>query len=467
MLILLKYLFAVAILVHLFSQFFALEWIQYLVSMLAIACIVSTIFQVRPFVRILGIVFLSLGFGMLWTSSASGIQYGLSFGEMLNLLSLFALVPILALPIRWGNYAASVQKMIQRSIGHSHQLYMVSSGFAFLLSSFMSVATMPMMYYSIRTSVDMFPIKNSVRFMCRSITRGFCMPLLWTPVTPIVGIVIEMTQVDWGAMLRIMLPLSLLGLFLDWVTTMLRAPRASKNDPEIKQPQSEAAATEETAVTPKRPGRLVHIFVAVLFINLLIWLGEQYFDLGFLLIVTLLVIPFSFAWCWFLGVGKDYPKGLKQHMDTHFLKMKDQFYIFLSAGFFLTAIQVSGMNEEINAVLFQVKQFLGNGVFITLVPLIPFALAFSGIHPAVALALVAQALDPQALAIHPEILTVAMLGGAVPAFLMGPYNATLGIMSNIVDESNFKLSYWNAPFTVVYIVMIMLALVFLQMMFAG
>ncbi|MEB3102424.1 hypothetical protein [Ferviditalea candida] len=462
-----KYLFVASIAVYIFSNFFQSTAIAYLVAIMAILSVSATIFRVQRFVMVLGLVFLGLGVWMLVHGGAQVQQYILSFGKMLDLLTLFALVPIFALPIRLGNYALSVQEVIRKKIKKSGQLYWITSGLSFLLSSFMNVATLPMMYYSIKSSVDLFPIKDKVRFMSRSITRGFCMPLLWAPVTPIVGIVVEMTKVNWGSMLRIMFPLSVLGLLLDWLTGMLVARRESKRRSSGTAHESPEAVQElasaQEAFPAKRQGRLIHILAAIVIINVLIWASDLIFNMGFLLTVSLLVIPISLAWSLFLGAGKLFFGGLKTHLDTHIAKMKDQFYIFLCAGFFLSAIQVSGFEDQINTAILHIKDIIGHYLFIVLVPIIPFVLAFSGIHPAVALALVAQALDPKILMINPEILTVAMLGGAVPAFLMGPYNATLGIMSNIVNQSNFRLSYWNAPFTALYLLLIMLTLIVLQL----
>ena len=39
-----------------------------------------------------------------------------------------------------------------------------------------------------------------------------------------------------------------------------------------------------------------------------------------------------------------------------------------------------------------------------------------------------------------------MLGGAVTAFLMGPFNGTIGLMSSIINESPFKISELECTF---------------------
>ncbi|WP_269757952.1 hypothetical protein [Thalassobacillus sp. C254] len=214
----LKYLFTVLIIVYLLSVLFPSSVVEFLVSLLSLLSILLTITLVNKMVLKFGLAFLGLGIFMLYTSGTSPAHYLFSFGSMLNLLSLFALVPILALPIKLGNYAEAVQNIIQEKVKNSGQLYMLSSGISYFLSSFMNLAALPMTYYAIQPSIRLFSITNKPRFMSRSITHGFAMPLLWTPVTPIVGIVIEMTGVSWGAMLPILIPLSILGLLLDWAT---------------------------------------------------------------------------------------------------------------------------------------------------------------------------------------------------------------------------------------------------------
>ncbi|WP_262392037.1 hypothetical protein [Sporolactobacillus inulinus] len=111
-------------------------------------------------------------------------------------------------------------------------------------------------------------------------------------------------------------------------------------------------------------------------------------------------------------------------------------------------------------------QFTGLRAFLVLLPLIPFLLAFIGLHPAVGLALIAEALKTQALLDAPIVVTVAMLGGAIPAFLMGPYNATLGMMAGLINEKPLTLSNWNFPFTWRYLLLLTLFVQLLYLYFS-
>jgi hypothetical protein len=225
-----------------------------------------------------------------------------------------------------------------------------------------------------------------------------------------------------------------------------------------------AAAIEGESVKSRRAGKLSHILIAILLFNIMISILEHALSLSFLIVVSLLVIPFVFAWCLLLGQAGSFTSGLVEHYHHHLLKMKDQFFIFLSAGFFLSAIEFSSADHVVNGWIMLFKNVIGIEIFILFIPLIPLILAFIGLHPAVSLALLAGTLDPHSLDVSPYILTVSMLAGAVAAFLMGPYNATIGLMSTIVKTSSYKVSNWNSLFTISFLCLALLYLIVLQLL---
>jgi hypothetical protein len=434
-----------------------------LLSVLCLAVVVSTLWTAKRFVQVLGGIFLLLGLVMLWKSDAKWFTYIQSFGPMLDLITMFTLVPILSIPIKLGGYSGGIQSLIRQKVKTSGHLYIMTSGISYFFSIFMNLATLPMTYYSIRPALSVFSVKHEERFMSRAITRGFAMPLLWAPVTPIVGIVIGMTGVSWVSILPYVVPLSLLGLGLDWYI----GARKAKKMPALQKDLSanETAATIEHE-RKNRPGRVFQILLAILIFNMVISMAEAYLSYSFLILISLLVIPFAFTWSVLLKKGKEFVEHLQEHFQSFSFKMKDQFFIYLSAGFFISAIKVSHTDELLNSWIYQLKNMIGMEFFLILLPLIPLAFAFTGLHPAVTLALIAEALNPTVLGISPHILTVAMLAGAVSSFLVGPYNATIGLMSNIVKESTFRVSNWNMPFASIYIGVVMIYLFLLELIIA-
>lgn len=458
----LRFMLLFVILMYLVSIIFPQLDIKFLISVLSLIIVLITMFQAKRFVQILGSSFLILGLFLLWTTSAPWQQYILSFGPMLDLLTMFTLIPILGIPIKLGLYSESIQTIIQKRVKSSGQLYIITSGISYFFSIFMNLATLPMTYYSIRPALSLFTVQNKERFMSRAISRGFAMPLLWAPVTPIVGIVITMTGVTWLSILPYVIPLSIVGMGLDWYIGARRSKMVIK---------TQNIAAHETATTVEisrtnRSGRVFQILLAIIIFNVVISILEKLVPYPFLILVSILVIPFAFSWSLFLKQGKDFGVQLKNHFKSFALTMKDQFFIYLSAGFFISTINVSHTNQWLFTWVIKFIHFAGVNIFLILLPLIPLFFAFLGLHPAVSLALMIEGLNPKVIGISPHILTVAMLAGAVSAFLVGPYNATLGLMSNIVKESSYKVSNWNLSFAGLYIGCVMVYLFFLQLFFS-
>lgn len=458
----LRILFASIIFLYLLSTLIPSLDLGALLSALCLAVVLSTFWRVKRFVQLLGGTFLSLGVLLLAKSGAAWQDYILSFGPMLDLLTMFTLIPILGIPIKLGSYSASIQTLIQKKVSSSGHLYMMTSGISYFFSIFMNLATLPMTYYSIKPALGVFKVRDEERFMSRAITRGFAMPLIWAPVTPIVGIVIGMTGVSWLSILPYVIPLSILGLALDWYLGARKSKRITEAANDLIAVETAAAA--ELIQQDSKPSRVFQILLAILIFNIVISLAEIQLPYSFLVLVSLLVIPFSFAWALLLRKGKMFGSQLVDHF-THFsVSMKDQFFMYLSAGFFISAIKLSNTNELLNNGIIHLISFTSVEVFLILLPLIPLAFAFLGLHPAVTLALMAEALNPAAIGISPILLTVAMLSGAVSSFLVGPYNATIGLMSNIAKTSSYKVSNWNLSYTALYIGCVMGYLFLLEML---
>lgn len=432
-----------------------------ILSILCFAIVVSTIWRAKRLVQILGGTFLTIGVALLWSSGAHWTDYILSFGPMLDLLTMFILIPVLGIPIKLGRYGDVIVQIIKRKVKGSGRLYILTSTFSYCFSIFMNLATLPMTYYSIRPSLEFFTVQNKERFMSRAITRGFAMPLLWAPVTPIVGIVITVTGVSWVSILPYVVPLSILGLGIDWYIGTRRSKQISIPG-QSSTTANETAATIE-ADTQQTPNRLFHIFLAIVLFIVIISIAEAQFHYSFLVLVSLVVIPFSFMWSVLIKKGKEFGSQLVDHVLTFSVSMKDQFFIYLSAGFLISTINVSHTNELLHDWIMMFIDKAGVEIFLILLPLIPLAFAFLGLHPAVSLALMVEGLNPTALGINLHILTVAMLAGAVSAFLIGPFNATLGLMSNLTKVSSYKVSNWNMSFTTLYIGCVMVYLFVLQL----
>ncbi|MBN2982482.1 MULTISPECIES: hypothetical protein [Cohnella] len=505
-------LFLAAIGVYFVSALLPGEGLDRLASVLSLLIVLAVFRAATGFVRTIGSAFLAVGLALLLANRASVPDAIFSFGYMMNVLGLFALLPLVAIPIELGRYAIRVQAMIRRRVRHSGTLYAITSSLSYMFCAFMNLAALPMVHQTIRPSLDAYPIEERDRFISRAITHGYSLPVLWSPIAPIMGIVVEMTGVRWGAILPIVIPLSMLGLALDCGMGMWIAKRRarSRKEREAGTPRGTGAAELAAAAEPpedgddlangreagkaagespsnreaaagsasraawalpdpsfgakggEMPRNPLQIVFAIVAFNALVALLERMTQAGFLLLVSLSVVPFAFVWSALLGKGRLFLKAAGEKLPGHLLRMQDSFFVYLSAGFMIAALQSTGAGHGLNRGLTLLKEAIGSEPFLLLIPLIPFLLAFAGLHPAVGLALAAESLDPAVLGLSPELTAIAMLTGASAAFLMGPYNATAGMMAGLVNRSPYRVSNWNAPYTAAYLGLSMTVLIFLH-----
>lgn len=424
------------------------------------AAVIVSFRYVRGLALTFGLFFLIGGGSLLIISRATPADVIFSFGGMIQMVTLFALVPILALPVRLGDYAKEVNGFIKENVKNERQFYILSSSISYIFSSFMNLAALPLTYYSIQPSAGHFSLSNEGRYFNRSITHGYAMPLLWSPATPIVGTVLSLTDVRYTSVFLYLFLLSLAGLVLDWCLVALPFKTYRRRLLQAKIFQNEIAAPLDEEIAGFRPSRLFHILIAILLLDAMVALLDHFFKLGFTFFISILVIPFALSWSVLIKKTGAFFSGVKKHFRTYFIKMENQFFIFLSAGFFIAALRFSHADVILTHWVDVFIGFIGPRMFLVLLPLFPLALAFVGLHPAVGLALLSEAIRSNLLSHAPVVVTIAMLGGAVPAFLMGPYNATLGMMSSITGEKPWKLSNWNFPFTCAYLALLMLLLTF-------
>ncbi|MDQ1003026.1 membrane-bound ClpP family serine protease [Neobacillus niacini] len=100
----LRFLFLLVIFMYLLSTLLPQQDFSVLLSILCFIIVLSTFFLAKHSVQLLGSAFLLLGVVLLWKSGSHWHHYILSFGPMLDLITLFTLVPILGIPIKIGGY---------------------------------------------------------------------------------------------------------------------------------------------------------------------------------------------------------------------------------------------------------------------------------------------------------------------------------------------------------------------------
>jgi hypothetical protein len=418
-----------------------------MLSVLSLAAILVSLPACGWPIRVLTALFLGGGMWMLYQKGIAWPERLQAFGQMMYLLSLFAVLPILATPVKLGGYSRAIQAVLQGRITGVFQLNCLVTALAFVCGSFVTMAAIPIMVASMSPVIGAYPIKDKVRFMAVSATYGYLLPLLWTPVSAVIGAILYILNVDWFSVFPTLLMLSLASLVANWVIFYLLEVRG-----EAKSMIVEKELSQSTSTPHFRP--LVQMVLGIVLLVIAVILMEELFHIGLITIVTLVAVPFAFAWSAVIGQGKAFVTAAGQSLSTNLPRMAEQFAIFLSTGFFAGAMRLSGFDHTANLAFLDLLNAIGTQMFLILLPVMALLASCLGIHPIVAITLVAESLKPEVLGITSDQLAITLVGSCILTYMLGPFSGTLGLVQSVLHVSTFRLSWWNLPYALGYFVLL-------------
>lgn len=424
-------------------------------SLLSIVAIALSVPRAALLARCIALGFVGGGSLLLWHAGLGWSGWLGAFGDMAYLLALFAALPVLAEPIRLGGYSRAIQALLQRRVHGLAGLNCLTTLMAYLCGSVVSLAAIPIMMACLQPVVERYALDNRMRFMTGASISGYVLPLFWTPVSGVVGMVLHTLRLDWAALFPRLFALSAGCLLINWLIFRLlnaRQPSAASVSVSLSVSVSAPARSDPPAVSPWRDlaGMLLGIGLLVAGFVLI----ETWLRVGLVTVVTLVALPGAFLWCLAIGQGRRFIGEGGQATLARIPRMADQFAVFLAAGFFAAAIRLSGSDAAVNQLFMQLSDAAGAQALVLLIPLMTLAGSFLGLHPLVAIALLADSLRPELLGLSSAQLALALIGGSVLTFMLGPFSGTLGLTQAISGVSAFRLSAWNAPYALGYFLLL-------------
>lgn len=374
-----------------------------------------------------GLALLFLGTGIfLLTSTGMGWRGFInSFGEMVFVVAFFSILPIVALPIRVIGYDQHIMSIIVRHANSVKKEYGFILALSYFYGIFLNLAAVPMSFRSLQSLLTRKNVHDKERFLFYSMSQGFNAPLLWTPFSGMLGVIVVSFDVSWLKLLPTLLVVSLSALILSFV---LYWPWTKANVIE-----SEAMATPDVGAGSGWGG-LIELLAVVGVLLLLVLVLESLFGLGLIISIIFLTFPFTLAWVALKGRMVAFKTSLVQYFGVQLPTMASIYMVFLSAGFFVGAMQLSGYDALISQHVSYGLTAIPNFAVYALLPWVVIVTSYMGIHPIVTLVLLTGAIQWDALGLQTELLAMAYLVGGVSTFLMSPFSGTIGLMRTFTQR---------------------------------
>ncbi|WP_224740911.1 hypothetical protein [Bacillus sp. 28A-2] len=424
---------------YIVNQLFPAPILSYFVGLLAIASLTISLKKAAGLYLKTGAVFLSVGLILFFLSGQPLHTFFLHFHSMLGLLSLFFMLPFIHSLIHVGHFDTQLNKLLTLHTTSTKQLYRKSSFVTHILGMFLNIATIPLLYTSLKPSLA--SLKEHVRqqLYTRNLLRSYALCLSWSPVEVLVSVTIDATKLKYYQIAPVSFCLMLIVLMTDWILFS----RQSKRLPGIIE-------LENTHTNPKRIRRktLQLAFMLLSFISVVslvdVWVGK-----GYLFAVVLAIIPFSLLFSSIIKKRKQYVAVSVPHWKERTSQLSNYMCLFLSAGFFVDMLLVTDSLKPVQAFIVSISS---HAILVYCVIGLYFLItALCGFHPLVSLALLVSMLVPVIQELPALPLAIMLITAGTSTVMFSPFNVSVSLLADLMKVNPYRITRWNIWFASFYI----------------
>ncbi|MFS0785911.1 hypothetical protein ABC345_05925 [Shouchella sp. 1P09AA] len=365
------------------------------------------------------------------------------FGSMTSLLALLFVLPYMSTIIAVGKYDRALGQMIRKPPQLTMvRLYRRTSMMTYMLTLFLNVATVPVVVSTVKAQVSQLKDAFIQRFFAHSILRAYGLVLLWSPTEVLVASTIDMTGTSYLLLFPTLFAISVLFISLDWFI----------HNRQLKQVDLKAAVEVTHNPVQLRKKLLELGFAITCFIVLLLSLNA-FIPQSFLFSVTVLIIPFTFMWAFFIKKGKRFLILSTAYVKGNTTQLHGLFFLFLAAGFFVEVFPYTTLFGHMDTFFSYVYESAPILLFYLLIAVCIFSFALIGFHPLISIAIFSPFLADAMIA-HPYGVSVLLIGVGLSTVMIGPFNITPTILAMQLQANPYAIIQKNLVFAFSYLLFI-------------
>lgn len=422
---------------YLVQYFFPFPILTNSLSIIGIVILFTTIFFVSNTQKTIAMTLFLMGLVVHMSVKEQSFFSSLVYIQRnLPILTLIILVPLISIPIKAGGYFKSVHYYMIKTINKPKLSYFVLSSFMGLISPILNMGTVRIVHEMVAD------LKLRPKVLANSYLIGFTSAMLWSPYFASVALVLYEVGADIHKYVMLALPVAIIHLFVGNLLFSLKKNEVNQND-WVNVPLHE---------NNKRTDRVHLINISKLFGFLLMLISlllviETVTTLPMLLIVSLIAIFLPTVW----GVSTRKYNELLPALRSYFSGiglMKNEITLFLSAGFFASAVANTPITERIEYYLLSIVD-ISLILFAFIIFIIVFVFAFIGVHQIIVVPILAAQIQASAIGITPEMLALIFILAWSVTVIVCPLSAINIIVSNCVKQNGFTVGFrWNGRFVV-------------------
>ncbi|RSL33395.1 TRAP transporter large permease subunit [Salibacterium salarium] len=435
----------IAVIADLLNVFYHSDILITLYSTIAAVLLFFSIYKMNNINRFIVVLLLIIGSVLFLFYEASFTAVLHSFGENLNLLGLFLLIPLFGALMSEAGYLQALQTfLLHREETHKAHPYRMGYLLTASMGSLLNLGSMPLVYNIGYESFSSFENKKFGLTLLRGF--GFCM--LWSPYFVNVGLILVLYDLSWGEIggYGIILALVYTGIVLSFF------PFSNFSDDE------RIENVRSTQDNPQKTSSLLKACLLYIVILLVLsFVMEALMPANMLTIVSIIAVIYPLVWAYMVKIFQSYIHAAVHHVFHSFERLYNEIGIFITAGFFGEALARSDVGHWLSNGILQ----LSKGVIPALILILmvtAMLLAFVGIHPVIIVLGLGSSLSPDHFGVSPAFMGVLLLSAWMLAVQISPFSGSVLMASNIMRESPWRVVRKNSLFIFTLMIIITLLL---------
>jgi hypothetical protein len=370
---------------------------------------------------------LLIGSFLLFQNGSNLKVWEQAINSNMDLLTLFILVPLLSLPIRYGSYIEVINLIFRGLGGVKWKIHAFSSLLVALLAPILTLGAVTMIK-------DLSPQFSNEKTFLVSLSRIFGLTLFWTPYFGTVIFILSLLNLEWGEIVPFTFAFAIFGL----IVSILFERIINKG--------MQVDEFKDLDNSPLPPGdrkkiiELIIIILSLLLLTLAIYYGT---NLNMAISISLVSMVTPIIWLHYLKKINRLKDSLRYYFQNLLPKLKGEIVLILSASFFGFAFVNSRYSTLVPRIFSEITQN-NSFVFILLLSFIMIFISVIGVHPFVLTTIFAATLSNGGIPISQIVLAFVILCSWGMALTLSPFSATTLVVARDTLYSPYRVSVvWN------------------------
>ncbi|MFZ5643334.1 MAG: hypothetical protein ACOY46_07070 [Bacillota bacterium] len=407
---------------------------------------IIAVFASIPFLgrnsRLVSLLLFAAGAYLLHISGAGWVLWVEAMGKNTSLLMLLISVPLLGVPLRHGGYISTLDSLADKYMRGKRRMYLVPAIFSHVLGVFMNIGAVTLTYQiTARGRVSEYP-----GILARSISRGFGSALFWSPNMVATALVLGYMKVPWESYVVLGIAFAAVSLVAGYAAELF-----------VKGESLIMNARNVEGCVSSSKDKLIQLLIAgFVFLSFVIFI-ETRTDISVINIIPIIALVFPVLWLSLLGKVSSIKEGYRDYFKSRVNRYDGEVVLFVVAGFFSTALGLSGWAAKICSYLMHFSgQSMVSVAFTILLTVVITSIA--GIHPMISVSAFATSLDTAAMGLNQVYLALVLIAGWSLGATVSPMSGTNLVVGSLTGKTPLEVAFGNITHAVMVTASIILFL---------